>query len=128
MFEDTATSTMSTSAASLTNLVDISVMLSSLQTAVDGYAIAISGLRAITSTPTLLSSMSSTLQLSADIGVMANRILEMANQLLAMADNIGAQADQIVLTQHAVNDFIALTQARVLAIQELSISLIALRS
>jgi len=123
-----ASSTFSTVDTSLSQLVSATVMTASLQTAVDGYVIAISGLQAITSTTTLTASLKSMLQLSADIGLMANRILEMADQILAMADNIGVQADQINLTQQAASANVASTQAQILSVQEFAVTLIALRT
>ena len=74
---------------------------------------------------TLANAMQSMLQLSNDIGIMANRILEMADLILAMADNIGLQADQILLTQQLQNANIAATQAAILSAQTTSIILIA---
>jgi hypothetical protein len=103
-------------------------MLNSLGAVLNGYTIAVSGLQAITSTPTLTTSLKSMLQLSADIGLMANRILEMADQILAMADNIGLEADQIVLTQEAASANVATTQASILAAQQVAITLIAQRT
>jgi len=92
---------------------------------VDGYAIAIEGLQAITYKPSLYDSLKSMLQLSADIGVMANRILEMGDTILAMADNIGSQADQIIATQAAMNINIAATQTSILGVQTMAIDIIA---
>lgn len=125
---DTTQSTISSSATALSQLTDVSAMLAGLSTAVDGYVVAISGLQAITSSPTLLASLKSMLQLSADIGLMANRILEMADQILAMSGNIGLQADQLVLTQQSASLSVASTQATVLAVQEWAVALIVARS
>jgi hypothetical protein len=115
------------SADTLASLGNLSLMLRSLATAVDGYVAAIGGLEAMTSDPTLYVSLKSMLQLSADIGVMANRILEEADVILAMADNIGLQADQIVYTQQTMNLSIAGVQASILAAQQMAITLIAER-
>ncbi len=123
-----ATSTMYVNGSSLTSLANMSIMLTSLATAVDGYVIAINGLQAITSAPTLSASLTSMLQLSADIGVMANRILEMGDVILAMADNIGLVADQIILTQELQGVNVATTQTSVLAAQEMAIGIIVARS
>lgn len=125
---DTTQSTVASSATALTQLTDLSAMLAGLSTAVDGYVVAISGLQAITSSPTLLASLKSMLQLSADIGLMANRILEMADQILAMSGNIGLQADQLVLTQESASLSVASSQATVLAVQEWAVALIVARS
>ena len=118
---------MDVSATTLIELGNLALMLESLATAVDGYVIAIGGLAAITSDPTLYDSMKSMLTLSADIGVMANRILEMGDQILVMSDNIGLQADQILATQAAMNVNVATTQAAILGAQDFAIGLIAAR-
>ena len=120
---DTETSTLYINADSLTALMNLSIMTTSLGTALEGYAVAINGLAPLTSTPTLSDSMGSMLQLSYDIGVMADRILEMADVILAMADNIGLAADQILLIQQQQNINVAATQASILAAQEIMIAL-----
>jgi hypothetical protein len=125
---DAAGNTLYVSADTLTQLADLSLMLTSLGTAVDGYVIAIDGLKAMTSDSTLYASLKSMLTLSADIGLMANRILEMGDQILLMADNIGLQADQILVTQQAMNVSVAATQASILGAQTLAVSTIAARS
>ncbi|WP_019626037.1 hypothetical protein [Thioalkalivibrio sp. ALJT] len=108
-------------------LGSLSLMMQSLTTALDGYVIAINGLAPMTSDPTLARSMDSILELSADIGLMANRILEMSGQILAMADNIGTQADLILDTQQAMNMNIAASQASILAAQEWAVGIIEAR-
>ncbi|WP_345987098.1 hypothetical protein WCX18_07995 [Sulfurimonas sp. HSL1-2] len=115
------------SADTLTDLGNLALMLRSLSTAVDGYVTAIGGMASMTSDPTLYASLKSMLQLSADIGVMANRILEEADIILAMADNIGLQADQIVSTQQSMNINIAAVQGAILAAQQMAITLFAQR-
>lgn len=124
---DAAGNTLYLSADSLTQLASLSLMLTSLGTAVDGYVIAINGLKAVTSDPTLYASLKSMLALSADIGLMANRTLEMGDQILLMADNIGLQADQILATQQAMNVNVAATQVSILGAQTLAVSTIAAR-
>lgn len=109
---------------SLLNQQNMNIMLGSLATVLDSYTIAIGGLQAITSRPTLNDSMKSMLQLSADIGLMANRILEMGDTVLAMADNIGMVADQILVTQQLQNTNIAVTQASVLGAQTFAIGVL----
>ena len=121
----TQTSTLYINADALTSFVNLSIMTTSLGTALQGYAVAINGLAPITSTPTLSDSMGSMLRLSYDIGVMADRILEMADVILAMADNIGLTADQILLIQQQQNVNVAATQASILASQEIMIALAA---
>ncbi len=124
---DTAHNGLYLSADTLVALGDLSLMLRSLSTAVSGYIVAIGGAQAMTSDPTLYASLKSVLQLSADIGVMANRILEEADVILAMADNIGLQADQILATQQSMNINIAAVQASLLASQEMAVALIVQR-
>lgn len=124
---DAARNTMTITPTGLTQLTNMSAMLAGLGTAVDGYVIAINGLKAVTSDPTLSASLKSMLQLSADIGVTSNRILEMADQILEMADNIGMQADQILATQSAMNVNVAATQTSILGAQTMAVGLIAAR-
>lgn len=121
---DAAGNTMFINADSLTTLANMTIMLGSLGTALEGYAVAIDGLAAVTSEPTLSDTMGSMLSLSSDIGIMANRILEMADLILAMADNIGLEADQILLTQQLQSTNVAATQAAILAAQTTVIGLV----
>jgi hypothetical protein len=67
----------------------------------------------------------STLQLSADIGTMADRILEMADVILAMSDNIGLEADQILLTQELQSTNLAATEGSILSTQTVVVGLFA---
>ena len=62
--------------------------------------------------------LSAMLQLSTDIGAMADRILEMSDRILVMADNIGTMAERILITQQIQNGNIALTQASILTTQQ----------
>lgn len=125
---DAAANTMTISADAMVQLGNMSLILTALATAIDGYVVAIEGIQAITSDRNLTASLQSMLQLSADIGVMANRILEMGDLILVMADNIGLQAEQILLTQQAMNVNVAATQAAILGAQDMTIMLIAARS
>ncbi|TNF38026.1 MAG: hypothetical protein EP315_01785 [Gammaproteobacteria bacterium] len=122
---DSAANTAYITSDTLIKLANLPLMLTSLATAIDGYVIAIEGLQAVTTKPNLYDSLKSMLALSADIGVMANRILEMGDTILAMADNIGLQADQILATQSAMNVSIASTQTSILGAQEMAIGMIA---
>jgi len=54
------------------------------------------------------------LQLSKDIGEMADRIGEMADRILVMADKIGDMSDRIVETQKIESQNVKLTQANLL--------------
>jgi hypothetical protein len=62
--------------------------------------------------------LSAMLQLSQDIGAMADRILEMSNRILIMADNIGLMADRIITTQVIQSQNLALTQSSILLTQQ----------
>lgn len=120
--------TLVQTADALTKLTSTAAMLNGLSTALNGYVVALGGVQAITSSTRLKPSLKSMLQLSADIGGMANRILEMADQILAMADNIGMQADQILATQTAMNGSVATTQYSILNAQTAVIGIIVARS
>lgn len=120
-----ASNTLTINQESLTTLADMTLMVSSLSIVLEAYAHAIEGLAPITSDPSLASAIDSMLQLSADIGLMANRILEMSDLILAMADNIGLAATHIVATQELQNLNIAATQAAILSAQTTAIGIIA---
>lgn len=113
---------------SYAKLVDMSIMVSSVSIAVEGLSIATQGLSVVTLDSTLDASMDSILKLSADIGIMANRILEMADLILAMADNMGLTADQIMAAQTLQSTNYVSTLAMVESTQQISISIIALNS
>ncbi len=125
---DGANMTLVQTADALTKLTSTAAMLNGLSTALDGYVIALGGVQAVTSSTRLKPSLKSMLQLSADIGSMANRILEMADQILAMADNIGMQADQILATQAAMNGSVATTQSSILGAQTAVVGIIVARN
>lgn len=124
----TADSTVYLNNDTLIHLSNMSNMLTFLSSGVDGYVVAINGLQAVTSERTLYSSLMSMLQLSADIGVMSNRIVEMGDALLAMSDNIGMEADQILLTQQLQNSNVVITRTSILAAQQMAISIIVRRN
>jgi len=128
LINDSTMNTLDISYDALIQLGNLSLMLTSLAGAVDGYVIAIEGLQAFTSSATLADAMHSMLMMSADIGILSNNILQMADQILLMSDNIGMQADQIVLTQQAMNLNVATTQTAILGAQQMAIGIIAARS
>ena len=127
MVADAGTSTTYVNTTPLLNLGNLSTMLTSLGSALNGYALAIDSLKSMTSSTTLSASLKSMLQMSADIGLMANRILEMGDLTLAMADNIGMTADQILATQQLQSVNVATTQTAILGAQELAIAIIVAR-
>lgn len=128
MIQNSGTSTTYINTTPLLNLGNLSTMLTSLASAMNVYVLAIDSLQTITSSTTLSASLKSMLQISADIGLMANRILEMGDLTLAMADNIGMTADQILATQQLQNVNVATTQASILAAQKLAIGIIVARN
>ena len=128
LVNDSTMNTLDISYDALIQLGNLSLMLTSLAGAVDGYVIAIEGLQAFTSSATLADAMHSMLMMSADIGSLSNNILQMADRILLMSDNIGMQADQIVLTQQAMNLNVATTQSAILGAQQMAIGIIAARS
>ena len=66
------------------------------------------------------------LQLSSNIGEMADRIGEMADNILIMSDNIGLMADRILETQVIQSENIALTQNTVLQTQTNILALVSI--
>jgi hypothetical protein len=124
---DAANGTLYIDGTTIIQLYDLSTMLTFVATAVNGYIIAIESLEARTSEPTLKDSLDSMLQLSADIGSMADSIGEMADTTLAMADNIGMVGDEIIATQQFQSANLFAVQNSVLAAQMMAINLIVAR-
>jgi len=89
----------------------LSVDLQSLSTAVDMI--------------TLKDALAAMLQLSTDIGSMADRIGEMADNILVMSDNIGLMADRILLTQELQNQNVELTINSILQTQTNTLALVS---
>ncbi len=117
-------STMMVDDSTLLAMTNMSIMASSVATVLDGYNLALESMVGALSDLNLSASLASMLEMSADIGVMANSILEMADLILVMADNIGLVADQIILTQQLQSSYMAISQASILATQEMAITLI----
>jgi len=65
------------------------------------------------------------LQLSSDIGEMADRIGEMADNILIMSDNIGLMADRILVMQVIQSENMTLTQNTVLQTQTNALALVS---
>ena len=74
---------------------------------------------------TLKDALAAMLQLSTDIGSMADRIGEMADNILVMSDNIGLMADRILLTQELQNRNVELTINSILQTQTNSLALVS---
>ena len=103
---------LSNTALSLANeALRLSVDLQSLSTGVDMI--------------TLKDALAAMLQLSTDIGAMADRIGEMADNILVMSDNIGLMADRILLTQELQNRNVELTINSLLQTQTNTLSLVS---
>jgi len=119
---DVSAGTFYVDGTTLTKYYDLTVMLSIIAEAVDSYVIAINGLQAITSTSMLRDSMQSMLQLSTDIGMMADRIGEMGDTILLMADNVGMVADDIVAMQQLQSANILGVQQSVLGVQQMVVA------
>jgi len=122
---DTVGSTLNINAQSMDALVNLSLIMQSMGTVLDGYGVMVNASKVMTRETTLLDAMGSMLALSADIGKMSNSILEMADQILLMADNIGMEADQILLTQQLQSANIVAAQTSILAAQQLALGIIA---
>jgi hypothetical protein len=125
---DSVTSTMVVADSTLLATTNMAIMATSLATVLDGYNLVIESLQAVISSRNLEPSLTSMLAMAADIGVMADAILEMADLILVMADNIGLVADQIIVTQQLQGSYLAISQASILATQEMAIGLIVARS
>lgn len=128
LLSQSTSSTGYLSTTTLFNQQNLTIMLTSLATVLDGYVIAVNGLQAFTSKTTLKDSLTSMLQMSADIGAMSNRILEMGDLILKMADNIGMVGDQVIAAQVIQNANLATTQASILAAQQFAVTLIKNRA
>ena len=103
---------LSNTALSLANeALRLSVDLQSLSTGVDMI--------------TLKDALAAMLQLSTDIGAMADRIGEMADNILVMSDNIGLMADRILLTQELQNRNVELTINSILQTQTNTLALVS---
>lgn len=124
---DMANGTFYVDGSSIMQLYDLSTMLTFLATAVDGYVVSIEGLEPSTETVTLKDSLKSMLQLSADIGIMADRIGEMGDTILLMADNIGMVSNSFITTQQFQSANLFATQNSVLAAQQMAIAIIVSR-
>jgi hypothetical protein len=73
----------------------------------------------------LADAITAMLQLSSDIGEMADRIGEMADNILIMSDNIGLMADRILETQVIQSENMILTQNTILQTQTNTLALVS---
>jgi hypothetical protein len=108
----------------LTALGDLSNIHAGLAFSLETYAALINELAPFTDTVILSDATASMLRLTADIGLMASRIMEMVDKIIVMADNIGLMADNIVATQELQQTNIELTQSSLLSAQNTTITAI----
>ena len=125
MSSDSAVASFYINGDTLTYLGDLSSINLALARSLDSYAAAINSLAPLTSTPVLSDATASMLQLTRDIGAMANRIVEMGDKIIIMADNVGTMSGRIVDTQTLQQSNITLTQSSLLSAQTTTINVIA---
>jgi len=111
-------------ADTLSMLGDLSRIYTSLGSALEAYSGTIERIAPLTDTVILSDATDTMLQLTKDIGVMSDRIMEMTDKIFIMADNIGLMADRIVETQTIQMNNVALTQSSLLSSQSIMISVI----
>jgi len=109
----------------LTLFGDLSVINAALASSLNSYATAVNSLAPTTNISVLNAALNSMLQLSGDIGVMGNRIVEMGDRINVMADNIGLMAASIVATQTLQQANLELTQSNLTVAQITTVSIIA---
>jgi len=103
---------------------DLSVFHKALALSLERYANTINQLAPLTQTPVLADATASMLQLTRDIGVMSDHIMEMTDDIYIMADNIGLMSENIVVTQNIQTANVELTEASLLTSQTMMINLI----
>ncbi len=108
----------------LTSLGDLSNIYTTLAFSLETYAATVNNLAPLTDTAILSDATASMLRLSADISVMAGRMMEMVNKIIVMADNIGLMADNIIATQELQQANIELTESSLLTAQSVTITTI----
>ena len=121
----TASGTFSLTSDTLIALQNLATINASLGNGLLSLSQTVVMLAPVTVLTTLNSSLTAMLKLSADIGVMADRILEMADAILVMADNIGIMAGRIVDTQTLQQSNIELTQASLLTATSVTVNVIS---
>jgi len=108
----------------LTYLGDLSTIYVRLASAIELYSGVVNQLAPLTDTPIISDATAAMLRLTADIGIMAGRMLEMSDKIIVMADNIGLMADKIVATQELQQTNIELTKNSLLTAQTVTITVI----
>jgi hypothetical protein len=111
-------------ADTLTMLGDLSRIYVTLGSSLEAYSHTIEQIAPLTDTAVLSDATHTMLQLTKDIGVMSDRIMQMADKIFIMADNIGLMADRIVETQNIQMTNVALTESSLLTSQSIMITVI----
>jgi hypothetical protein len=111
-------------ADTLTMLGDLSNIYVALGGSLEAYSNTIEQVAPLTDTVILSDATDTMLQLTKDIGVMSDRIMQMADKIFIMADNIGLMADRIVETQNIQMTNVALTESSLLTSQSIMITVI----
>jgi hypothetical protein len=111
-------------ADTLIMLGDLSVIHRALSASLENYANTIEQLAPLTDTVILSDATATMLQLTKDIGVMSDRIMQMTSKIYIMADNIGLMSDNIVTTQNIQMTNVALTKSSLLTSQSTMITVI----
>lgn len=111
-------------ADTLTMLGDLSGIHRALSASLESYAHTIEQLAPLTDTVILSDATATMLQLTKDIGVMSDRIMQMTHKIYIMADNIGLMSDKIVTTQNIQMTNVALTKSSLLTSQSIMITVI----
>lgn len=100
--------------------------LTATQAGLAAASTVLAGQLALLADSSMSNSFYAMLQLSNDIGAMADRIGEMADRILLMADNIGLMADRILATQLIQGANLELTYSAILETQKNMIMLFSL--
>jgi len=122
---DSATASQYTNGDTLTLTGDLTVVHRALALTLQDYADSINALAPTTSSSTLGSATDSMLQLTLDIGIMSERIVEMVDRIVVMADNIGDMTTRIVDTQNLQQTNLEFTQASLSNASSTTINVIA---
>ena len=116
----------STSMVVTDDLLQAFQSLTATQTGLATASTALAGQLVPLADGTMSNSFYAMLQLSNDIGAMADRIGEMADRILLMADNIGLMADRILATQLIQSANLDMTYDAILETQKNMIMLFSL--
>ncbi len=109
----------------LTMLADLSDINAQLANAIKLYTQSVNTLAPETDIVILNAAIYSMLRLTADIGLMGNRIVEMGDDINTMADNIGDMAARIIETQTLQKSNLDLTQSNLTSAYITTVTVIA---